>query len=167
MKNRDYFFIAVLFYLGWFGSVLLAKSQESLSSLFFPIFLAGFLIAKKSLTMKETKLALGIAAVGIIFDGLMVFLGQISATSDPTLQIPIWLISIWLLFSLSMIKLGGKLQPPFWIALLLGAIMGPLSYKSGEYFQVLTFNTSFTFLIYAVFWALAFPAVLTLTRRNA
>jgi hypothetical protein len=40
-----------------------------------------------------------------------------------------------------------------------------LNYKSGEVFNVLTFTSPDTYLYYAVFWALFFPAVLIFSKR--
>lgn len=167
MKNKDFMIIAVLFYVGWFGSVFLAKVQLSVVSLIFPLIMVGFLILKKSLTLKETKIALAISIVGFLFDAALIHFGLVSVVVDSVLHLPIWLISIWLLFSFSMIKLGLKLQPPILVATVLGAVMGPLSYKSGEYFKVLNFTSNLAFPIYAIFWGFAFPIVLNLSKRNS
>lgn len=165
MKKIDFIFIILLFYAGWFGSVFLARTDFSLVSLIFPFALVGFLFFRKNLNVQGLKLALGISVAGILFDFLLIHFGFISAIAEPVLLIPIWLISIWLLFSFSMIKLGPQLKPALWLAVLLGGIMGPLSYKSGEYFQVLSFSSAQTFWIYSIFWALMFPLVLNLSKR--
>lgn len=165
MKTKDFIFIAVLFYVGWFGSVFIALTDFALASLIFPLLLLVFLLLKKSFGLKDLIFVIGISIVGIVFDFFMVHFGFVSIFGQLSLLIPIWLVSIWFLFALSMVKLAPKLQPPFLIATALGGIMGPLSYKSGEYFQVLLFTTDQTFLIYAIFWAIAFPIILKLSKR--
>ncbi len=63
-----------------------------------------------------------------------------------------------------MFRLGADFRPALWFASLLGFALGPLSYQSGEMFQVLKFLSPLAFWIYAAFWALAFPLVLALSR---
>lgn len=165
MKTKDFIFIAVLFYIGWFGSVFLARTDFSVAAFVFPLLLLGFFLFKKSFALKDLIFVIGISAVGMIFDFLLLRAGLIKTSGQPIFLIPVWLISIWLLFALSVLKIGPKLHPPFWVSAALGGIMGPLSYKSGEYFQVLSFSSAQTFLIYAIFWALTFPLILKLSKR--
>lgn len=165
MKNRDYSFIFILFYAGWFGSVFLAKTQNPELSLLFPAALVVFLYLKRSLNLKDMAFAAAVATVGSVFDVFLIQFGYISPSQESQMLIPIWLISIWILFSFSMLKLGPKLNLPLWLAILLGMIMGPLSYKSGEIFEVLTFSSSLTTPIYALFWAMMFPIVLRFSKR--
>lgn len=165
MKTVDFIFVGILFYVGWFGSVFLAKTEFSLASLFFPAILIGFLAFKKSLSRTDMLCALGISVFGILFDFLLIQFGFVTAQGKYVLLLPVWLVSIWLLFSFSMVKLALRFRPPLWLAAVLGFIMGPLSYKSGELFQVLTLSTSISLLIYAIFWAVMFPIILTLPKR--
>lgn len=165
MKNKDLGIVVILFYLGWFGSVFLAKTSFSIASLIFPVFIIAFLYFRKILTKKNIIFALAISLVGILFDFLLIRLGFITAYGDSLLLFPIWLISIWLSFSFSMLKISANFRAPLPIAALLGMIMGPLSYKSGEAFQVLSFLSPITFLIYAAFWGITFPLILFLSKR--
>lgn len=167
MTGLDIAVTVVTFYVGWFGSVLLAPTAYGALSLIFPGALAGFLVVRHRLGLRDAVLALAISTVGLIFDFVMIHFEFISARGLVVFSLPVWLISIWLLFSLSMLKLGTRLEPPIWLSLILGAVMGPLSYKSGELFEVLTFTHPLTVYVYAVFWALAFPAVLKLSKRFA
>lgn len=167
MKNFEIFIVVVLFYVGWFGSAFLAQTTYSSLSLIFPLVLIGFLILRKHLQIQGFAFALGIFSIGIAFDYSMLLFGFIQTQTQTLFSMPIWLISIWLLFSFSMIRLGNQLRPPIWLAALLGFIMGPLSYKSGEVFHILSFSSQNTFLIYAIFWAMLFPAILILAKRFA
>ena len=167
MSKIDIFVIILLFYVGWFGSVFLAKTEYSNAALFFPLILIGYLLFKNHLNGKRFSLAMAICILGILFDSFTVWLGFISAIGITGFFIPTWLISIWMLFSFSMIKLGTRVSPPVWLAAILGFLIGPLSYKSGEIFKVLAFTTPLTFFIYAIFWALMFPTTLFLSKRFA
>lgn len=166
MKTKDYVIIAVLFYIGWFGSVFLAKSISSIATLFFPLILFGYLFFTDSISTNELKLSLGVSLVGIVFDYSLFELGFVDIVRDPHFNLPFWLISIWLLFAFSIVKMAKKFQLPLWLAALLGAIVGPLSYKSGEYFSVLSFTKPQTFLIFAIFWGITFPLVIDISKRT-
>ena len=165
MKNKDSLVIVVLYYIGWFGSIFLARTDFSGFSLFFPFILMTFLYLRKSINLKNLILAVCVSFFGILFDFSLIHFGFVTAAGELVLLIPLWRISIWLLFSFSMIKLGQSLNLPLWLSALLVLIMGPLSYKSREAFEVLSFSSSVVFLIYACFWGLAFPLILSLSRR--
>lgn len=165
MKKFDLAVVILLFYFGWFGSVLVAKTAYSSVALLFPIFLVIFLYLKKNLNKKNITFAFAVSLLGILFDSILIHFGLIVAAGTTVLMIPIWLVSIWLLFSFSIIKLGVNLKLPIGLAAVLGMVIGPLSYKSGEIFQVLTFSNSKTFLIYSLFWGLLFPLILNLSKR--
>ncbi len=165
MKNRDLLFIGLIYYVGWFGCIFTARADYSFLSLLFPAFLIGYLRWSKKLEFIEIAWAAGITGIGILFDFILLQFGSISMVGEPVFLIPTWLLSIWLLFSFSIVKMAPRMQFPLWTAAILGLILGPLSYKSGEYFQVLTLTTSSTLLAYAIFWALIFPAILMADRR--
>ena len=166
-KKVDQVLILILFYAGWFGAVFLARTEFALGSLVFPAALFIYLKLKGGLTGKESFAALGIAAFGGLFDFFMIQVSFIDVVGANPFMLPVWLLSIWLLFAFSILKLGPTLNMPLWIAVILGCVMGPLSYKSGELFQVLSFTSSFTFFAYAVFWSALFPMVLFLAKRLA
>ena len=165
MKKKDIAAVVLVFYVGWFGSVLLAGTAYPAFSLVFPVVLTAGLLIKKQLSRSALSLALAVSAIGVLFDSLQIRFGFVELRTNEPLGFPVWLISIWLLFSLSTVALGPGLRlPARWMALL-GFVMGPLSYKSGEVFDVLTFAGPTTFLIYALFWSVMFPAVVSLSKR--
>ena len=165
VKRFDFLFIFVFFDLAWFGCVFLGKTEFSHLSLILPLILISYLIGRKFLNKAKVLLAIGILASGLVFDFLMLQNGFISFPTNASYPLPFWLISIWILFSFSMTQMGSEMRMPLWIAAILGTVFGPLSYKSGEAFQVLIFSHSATLYIYAIFWTLAFPLVLHLSKR--
>ncbi len=165
MTRSNVIVTAILFYVGWFGSVFLAVKPYSSLSLIFPAFLLGFLASRGQLDKRSLSLGAAITVAGILFDALLIHFDLIEAKGKSLGAMPIWLISIWLLFSFSIVKLAPVLKISNGLAAVLGLVFGPLSYKSGEYFQVLSFETAFTWIVYALFWALVFPIVMDLSRR--
>lgn len=167
MTGLDSLTVFALFHAGWFGSIFLARTAYSGFAVLFPLVLLAFLIFKKQLTRSHIAAALGVSIVGALFDSALAGAGFVSISGQDGLVIPVWLIAIWLLFAFAMVKLAAEFRFPLWLAGALGFALGPLSYKSGEAFEVLSFLGPSTFWIYAAFWALAFPAVVVLAKRLA
>ena len=165
MKTRDFIFISLWFYIGWFGCVLLASTAYGAMSFIFPAILFSFLFFKKQVSFQFINIFVGISLVGIFFDSLVIHFEWMTISGPSDYLIPIWLVSIWFLFALSIPKLGFLIKAPLWVMALLGCIMGPLSYKSGELFEVLTLTSPWTIFIYALFWTIFFPMVIFTTRR--
>ena len=163
MKRAELIFIFSLYYAGWLGSVLLAKTKYQIFSIAFPIVLVAFLAFKNQLSAQSALVAFTISIFGIIFDQALISL-ELMRLMGSQVMAP-WLVAIWLLFSFSMVKLGPQFRFPIWIGALLGSVAGPLSYKAGEVFEVLYFSHPFTVWIYAIFWALMFPVILVLSKR--
>lgn len=165
MKTRDFVFISLWFYIGWFGCVYFATQANDSCSLLFPFILLVFLGFKKQITFHFLKIFVLTSFIGIIFDAFLIHFKWISVRGQSGFLIPTWLISLWFLFSLSMLKIGTRFKVPFSIVAFLGMVMGPLSYKSGELFQILTFTSPFTIFIYGIFWLFFFPFVIYSSRR--
>ena len=165
-KNKiNFIFIAVWFYLGWFGCVFFASEEHSILTLLFPLILITFLFFRRLLSIRLFVLSTLFSIVGIAFDSQLIRFDFVQVVGETSMFIPIWLVSIWLLFSFSMTQLGSWWRIPIWLGSILGFIFGPFSYKSGELLQVLFFNGDTGLFVYAIFWALMFPSVLYFTRR--
>lgn len=157
-----------VFYLGWFGSVFSVERNLQVYSLMFP--LIGFFIVIFGKEFKNPShfiCAVFLTALGMAFDYLAALLGWISF--QPVNQngfLPIWLISIWLLF-LSLWPVTQDLfKKRFLIAGILAFVMGPVSYLSGEKFQVLFLQSDLVALYYAIFWCLYFSGGLYLLNQS-
>lgn len=165
MQRLDFLFLFLFFDLSWFACVFLGKTSFSSLSLLLPLILISYLFWRSFLSSAKIFLSLGILALGLLFDFLMFQQGFISFPERNLFLLPVWLISIWILFSFSMVQMGSQMKMPLGIAALLGLVFGPLSYKSGEAFDVLLFSEAWTLYLYAFFWALAFPSILYFSKR--
>lgn len=158
--------LVIWFYLGWFGCVYFAKWDLSIYTLIFPAIPFCYFAKIKLFKSKEIKLLIGAVIMGIAFDSLMHSLGLIQFSDHNSAGIPIWLVSMWLLF-ISIFPLSQALfKSKLWLAGILAAVFGPLSYLSGEAFDVLLFTSLFPILIYALFWGFYFPTMIFLYRKQ-
>lgn len=143
--------------IGWFGCIYFAKTDFPWLSLVFPLFAWILIFKLETIKWAESLNLLLWATVGILFDGLVHHFGLIRFASQDTAFVPIWLVSMWLLF-VAVFPLTRKLlSSKLLIAAVLGIIFGPLTYKSGEVFDVMYFTSSWTFAAFSIFWGLYFP----------
>lgn len=105
--------------------------------------------------------------IGILTDGALTQLGLFSFSPAPDFLIPFWLAGLWLAFA-GTLSYGLKwLQDKPFLAALLGAIFGPLSYFAGMQLGAVAFdhNLTFTLMILALLWALLMPLFGWITAR--
>lgn len=152
-------------YFGWFACVLMGKYGFSSPSLIVPAI--GWLLFLRALSpkprdcLKILLLCLG----GMAADAAFL---QLDVIHDPEGTIfPLWLMSLWLLFAPAIYLLARLFKSRLWLAALAGGVLGPLSYKSGEYFGVLEMPGVDAVLIYAVFWACFFPLAMAWLRKTS
>ena len=104
----------------------------------------------------------GCAAIGYVGDSALWGLGWLSFPENAQIgwPVPAWMCLLWVNLATT---LDGSLawvgERPF-VAAVLGALGGPLSYLSGEYFGVLSLGRQpGAALGVACLWALAFPSM--------
>lgn len=127
----------------------------------------SFYIANKLLPM-NTQISLFYflaIAVGILFDGIAAQMGLVTYLDEVYVFAPLWLISMWFLFVAILPVAAPLFQSKLWLAFVLGALFGPLTYYSGEQLGVLLFQSSWALYAYAIFWAIYFPGVVYLMNR--
>jgi hypothetical protein len=152
-------------YAGWFACVLLGKADMSVLSLAVPAM--GWLLFWKALSPSPggcVKL-LVLCAGGMLVDALLMK-GGVARYIPETGTLPLWMVSLWLLFAPAMYIFAGLFGRRLWLAALAGGIFGPLGYKSGEAFGVLELQGLNAFVIYAIFWALFLPLAIAAVSRD-
>lgn len=158
MKKYIPLILYVWLYVGWFACVWLGKTDEAAYSLFFPC-VGGLIFCRVfSLAPSEYLKAFTLLLIGILADSLSLKFGLIHFNAKITVDfIPLWMISLWLLFMPTIFLLKKPLGERLWLAALIGGIIGPISYKSGEFFGVLSLDGFHVILIYSIFWMLYLP----------
>lgn len=170
MNSKMKYFLLAWSQIGWFGCVYSAKFGLPLVSLVIPAIAWVVLLVSKTLSKTSIVVLLGLSLLGVSFDAILanfefIRFGQQSDSSG-LLGVPIWLISMWLLFVTILPFLAKLFEGKNVLAFFAGFILGPLTYKSGEAFDVLHLNDHFVFLIYAVFWGLYFTSGLYFVRKS-
>ena len=136
-------------------------------------FVVGLLYLGLHFTFTENRytdflIMLSVGLLGILIDiantslGLIAFNGGIT----PLLNIPYWLIMLWLVFALMLPHSLLWLYKYKFISIILGAILGAFSYWLGHQLGAIIFPNSVVMstLVYAIEWAIIFPIALIITK---
>lgn len=117
----------------------------------------------------ELRLIAVALAVGLVLEGLWVGTGLLRyAAPWPLPAAPAWLMALWVAFALTVVPLFGYLHARPRLAVLFGAIGGPLAYLGaarGWHAVLLASPTWRTLLALALGWGLAMPLLTSLARR--
>ena len=161
MPSKLKTFLSAWIYLGWFGCVYFAKTDWSFVSLIFPLISWILMCLVFGLDRHLLVRILVLFFIGIFFDCAAEYLKLIQLNDLASVRwLPVWLISIWLLFISSLPLLQSLFKKKYFLASLLGAVFGPLSYRAGSQFGLLEMNGTRALIIYSIFWAIYIPSAI-------
>ncbi len=145
---------AVLFQIGWFACVLggtgpwLLVPAAVLCIHFFWI----------SSWAAEGKLMVTVVLAGAAIDSFLMQVGVFEFPGESKL-VPLWLAALWAMLATTLNHCLAWTARPIWLASLLGAISGPLSYFAGAAIAEveLPLEQGMTLVTLAATWAIVFP----------
>lgn len=158
----------VAFQTGWFACVLGASHGMPW---------VGLLVASLVVTLhvwfsewrSDELILVGLSVVlGLVFDSLLVLSGWVQYPGGVLLPgvAPYWILTMWALFATTLNVSMSWLQGKPFLASVLGAIFGPLSYMAGQRFGAIEFLSFQPAVIaLAIIWALAMPLLVTVASR--
>jgi Ser/Thr protein kinase RdoA (MazF antagonist) len=155
---------AVLFQIGWLTCVLGGNS------LWLLVALAVLVIHLCCITSwaAEGRLILSVVIVGTAVDSVLRGAG-VFAFQDQSPLIPLWLMLLWALLATTLRHCLAWSARPWWLASLLGAVGGALSYYAGGRLAGVQFPYGElpTLIGIGLLWALLFPLLHGMARRLA
>jgi hypothetical protein len=158
----------VLFQLGWFACVLGAAHGYAREGAIAAALIVAWHIARAARPAREALLALAAAALGLVFESLLVQAGWVRFDAGVLVDgaAPYWMVALWALFATTLNVSLRVLQTRPWIAALFGAVGGPLAYYAGARMGALDLVQPVAMLAaLAVGWAIATPLLLSFARR--
>ena len=155
-------FNAVLFQLGWFACILGGDAVALVATVSILCLHKVFFINKRF----EWYFIVSIAVTGFIVDNTLSALGVLTFQSPSLLFTPLWMVCIWVLFAMTLNHSLGWLKNRLWLASVLGAISGPMSYLAGSKLANVALSTppTFSLLSISACWAILLPAFFALIR---
>ena len=154
MKNLANF---LLFNAGWFAAVWgAAQGWIWLGPLAFGAMVVHHLLAFTPAGERRSEVLylLGIGVVGLTVDSLLHAAGLLryptSESAWTLATVPPWIVSLWIGFAtLPRMSLGWLASKPWWLAVVLGAIGGPLSFHGGTTFESIAAAVDLPWTTYA------------------
>ncbi|MGB0847707.1 MAG: DUF2878 domain-containing protein [Thiolinea sp.] len=160
----------VLFQLGWLACVLGGANQLPLAGSLVAATVIAIHIWRAGNPMAEIRLVISALIIGLIFESLLT-LNQISRYPSGVIVegfAPHWMVMMWGLFATTMnvsMRWVNNLSLP--LIILLGAVLAPLSYLAGNRLQGVMFTNTTTALLWiAAGWAVLFPLLTLIAKRN-
>ncbi|WP_367085709.1 DUF2878 domain-containing protein [Pseudomonas sp. HOU2] len=155
---------AVLFQVGWLACVLGGNSLWLLLALVVLVIHLGWI----SSWAAEGRLILSVVIVGTAVDSVLRAAGVFDF-QDPAPLIPLWLMLLWALLATTLRHCLQWSARPWWLASVLGAVGGALSYYSGGRLAGVQFPYGElpTLIGIGLLWALLFPLLHAMARRLA
>jgi hypothetical protein len=155
---------AVLFQLGWLACVIGGNS------LWLLLALAVLVIHLRWISSwaAEGRLILSVVIVGTAVDSLLRGVG-VFEFQDQSPLIPLWLMLLWALLATTLRHCLQWSARPWWLASVLGAVGGALSYYAGGRLAGVQFpyGELTTLIGIGLLWALLFPLLHAMARRLA
>lgn len=156
------------FQIGWFACVLGGAHDLPWVGTGIALVIVAWHLTRAARPKQELLLVLSAAAIGALFDTLLVWLGWFTYSSGMLIAgtAPHWMVALWMLFATTLNLSLAWLKRHLYVAVLFGAIGGPLAYLGGEKLGALNFVFPTAGLIaLAIGWALLTPLLAMIAQR--
>jgi len=158
----------LFFKTGWLSSVLGGANQMPWLG---PVAVAIAVLVHLRHAEKpeaELTLILSCAAIGTVFDSVLVAAGFVSYASGlfSVSAAPYWIIGMWMLFTTTLNMSLRFLKGRPWLSAAIGFVAGPLAYLGGAKLGGIVFVEQREALAtLAIGWAMIMPALMLLAER--
>ena len=163
----------VLFQIGWFACVLgAAKQLPWLGVIVVAVIVAWHLLQAKQAKAELVLLELALL-IGGMFDQLMLSSHLISYQAhgwgidqDSAPIVPAWILALWAIF-VTVLNVSLRWMRGKWlVAILFGAIGGPLAYMGAQKLGAVTLNAlPISYVALSVGWAILTPLLLKVSEK--
>jgi hypothetical protein len=158
----------VAFQLGWFACVLGAANGLPWAGPLVVLGVVALHLARALRPLPELRLVGLAMALGLVVDSLLLATGWLSYPAGLWLpgMAPYWIVAMWALFATTLNVSMGWLRGRPLLAVLMGAIGGPLSYLAGEKLGGIELTAPVAALSALAFaWAVAMPLLMKAAER--
>jgi hypothetical protein len=158
----------VLYQLGWFACVLGAAHGLPWIGPLAATAIIGWHLAHAARAQRELALVACAVLLGALFDTLLVQTGWIRFSAGALIAgtAPCWMMALWAIFATTLNVSLRSLRAHPGLALILGALGGPLAYFAGARLGAITLVAAGPALgAIALGWAVLTPVLLLAARR--
>jgi hypothetical protein len=156
------------FQIGWFACVLGAANDKELLGMIIALGIVIYHVVAQVDSINELKLVLVAVVIGLFWETWVLSSNILLYPSHPEASFwaPYWLIMMWTLFATTINLSMGWLKGRWLLAMLMGAIFGPLAFVAGEKLGAVIFlDSTLSMITLAIGWGLLMPLLLWLAER--
>lgn len=158
----------VLFQAAWFACVLGAAHGMAWLGVFATVLIVAWHLKQANQAKPEAVLLFITLIIGAVFDQMMLSTQLVSyqAHGWSDALTPTWILALWAGFVTALNVSLRWMQGKWLVAVLFGAIGGPLAYMGAERLGAVTLNANpQSYLALSVGWAIITPVLLLLARK--
>jgi Protein of unknown function (DUF2878) len=157
----------VAFQVGWLACVLGAAHRMPLLGTGIALTLVVLHLARAADPVAELKLIVAAAGVGLLLDSLLAAAGFIDFTSGALVAgtVAHWMVALWMVFATTLNASLRWLKDRAALAVVFGAVGGPLAYLAGEKLGALRVEGTVGIGAVALGWAIAMWLLILAARR--
>jgi len=163
------------FQVGWFAAVLGGAHAMALAGTIAALVVVAVHLLLAPKPGKEASLVLIATVIGLVWESALVDLGLTIYPSGVLVDgtAPTWIVAMWALFATTVNVSLRWLRGRFWLAILVGAVSGPLAFYAGHKLGGVMFpDPVLAMIVLAVGWGIFVPVLVWLgslfdgTREN-
>ncbi|RQR32496.1 DUF2878 domain-containing protein [Burkholderia sp. Bp9015] len=154
--------------LGWLVCVMAAASHRAAWGFAYALFATAGHLLYAGRPSREARLVIVVTVSGWLWDSAVAHSGLLAYPNGVLLPgtAPYWLAGLWALFAIQLNTLLRWLKHRPLVAILVGALAGPASFRAGAALGAVHFRDPVAALVVlATGWAVILPAALALARR--
>jgi Protein of unknown function (DUF2878) len=158
----------VLFQVGWFACVLGAARQLPWLGVFVVLAIVAWHLSQARQPKSEVILLLIALLIGGLFDQMLLSFNLVNyqAHGWSIAVVPAWILALWAVF-VTVLNVSLRWMRGKWlVAILLGAIGGPLAYMGAAKLGAATLNAiPASYIALSVGWAILTPLLLKISEK--
>ena len=171
MKLSDRYAPSVYFVFGqagWFTCVLSAARGVAWIGDTVAAVLIALHLARVERPFDELKLIGSVVAIAVVWESALVATGLLAYPTGAFIPglAPLWILALWALFAAQVNTTYKWLKPRLWLAAVLGAMAGPLTFRSGVALGAVRFaKPGGAAAALLIGWAVLLPLIVYWSRR--
>ncbi|MCW8955905.1 MAG: DUF2878 domain-containing protein [Gammaproteobacteria bacterium] len=155
----------IAFQLGWLSCVLLAARDMPYIGIVITLLLVAIHLLLELHRMHALVFLILVTVIGSAWDSVLTHYGILVFSSGMIVDFlaPLWIMAMWLIFATTLTVTFRWLYGRYWVAMVLGAISGPLAYRAGSALGAVEIPNLFVAsVVLAVGWAILLPLFIKL-----
>jgi len=157
----------ILFQLAWFSCVIGAAKGMPWLGVVVTLATVTWHLTQAKAIKPEAMLILSALAIGASYDQILLSLNLVAYVHHgwDVAFVPVWILALWVAFSTILNVSLRWMRGKYLIAIVFGAIGGPLAYLGAEKLGAVTLYGSSSYIALSVGWAIITPLLLLISSR--